>query len=89
MSYKVEILPEAADSLAGLPKKIQGRIARKIDSLKVNPRGKDRKLRGEKNKYRIRSGDYRILYEIHDDAVLVVVIAIGDRRDIYQVVLGR
>ena len=89
MSYKVEILPEAARSLAALPKKIQGQIARKIDSLKTNPRGKDRKLRGQENRYRIRSGEYRILYEIHDDAVLVVVIGIGNRRDIYRAILGR
>ena len=47
-----------------------------------------RKLSGEEELYRIRVGDYRVIYAIEDDALIVLVVAVGDRRDIYRRGLG-
>ena len=56
-----------------------------IDRLAVEPRPRGVvKLVGTANGYRVRVGDYRIVYEVHDDRLVVVVIRVGDRREIYR-----
>ena len=88
--YRVDIDESVLRYLSRLPQKTQRQIAKKIDSLAVNPRPQDTKLlRGQKDLYRIRSGDYRILYTIHEDEVYVYVIGIGHRKDVYRKLLGR
>ena len=47
------------------------------------PRGVE-KLEGRENRYRIRVGDYRVIYEIHDEVLLVLVVRIGHRREVYR-----
>ena len=56
-----------------------------IDALEANPRpfGYD-KLAGRENEYRIRVGDYRIIYAIHDDVLVVLVIEVGPRDQVYR-----
>jgi mRNA interferase RelE/StbE len=83
--YKVYIDECARDSLARLPKKIQRQIGKKIDALSENPRPRGAKqLQGHDKIYRIRSGDYRIIYQVDDKKIIVFVIGIGDRKDIYR-----
>ena len=90
MTYRVQLTPRAADELAALPPKAQRRIARKIDALAVNPRPRaSKKLQGADDLYRIRSGDYRILYQIADKVLTVLVVRVGHRRDVYRRPLGR
>jgi mRNA interferase RelE/StbE len=83
--YSVEILRSAAQSLAELPKQIQSQIASRIDNLRDNPLPPGvQQLRGEDKLYRIRSGDYRVLYEVDHTAQKVTVTTIGNRRDVYR-----
>ena len=83
-SYNVRIKPSAIKELEALPAKDRRRIATKIQALGNNPRPVGcEKLAGH-DKYRIRQGNYRVLYTIEDDVLIVTVIAIGNRRDIYR-----
>jgi mRNA interferase RelE/StbE len=74
----------AKRQLAKLHRTIQHRLQAKIDALSEIPRPDGyKKIQGFKNRYRIRVGDYRIIYEIHDDVLLVLIVKVGHRRDIY------
>ena len=82
--YAVEFLPSAVRTLAKLEPVVRRRIARRIDRLAEDPRSGAVKLRGVDDVWRARVGDYRILYLIEDDRFVVVVISVGDRRDVYR-----
>jgi mRNA interferase RelE/StbE len=83
-SYKVLIKRSAAKELEGLPPQIRRRIATKIDALSTTPRPpRVEKLSGQE-KYRIRQGDYRVVYAIDDDARTATVFKVGHRRDVYR-----
>jgi mRNA interferase RelE/StbE len=82
--YAVEFLPSAARALAKLDRAVQRRIARRVDRLAVDPRADAVKLRGADDVWRARVGDYRILYSIEDTRLLVLVIKLGHRRDVYR-----
>ena len=85
MAYTVESKPAAARALKKLAKGPQKRIAARIDQLADNPRPPGvEKLSGEQDYYRVRVGDYRIVYEVKENVLLVLVIRIGHRREIYQ-----
>ena len=83
-SYNVLIKRSAAKELEGLPPKIRRQVAAKVAGLAVTPRPQGvEKLSGQE-KYRIRQGDYRVLYAIDDTAETVTVVKIGHRRDVYR-----
>jgi mRNA interferase RelE/StbE len=84
MSYQV-ILPKSAQKeLDRLPAKISERILDALEPLKTQPRPPGcKKLHGE-NAWRIRVGDYRVIYEIHDKVLRVLVVTIGHRREVYR-----
>jgi mRNA interferase RelE/StbE len=83
--YIVELRPSARRELLKLPRHDQLRVIRAMDALATNPRPKDvKKLTGLDNLYRIRAGDYRIVYQIHDDRLIVLVVRIGHRKDVYR-----
>ncbi|MBA2627182.1 MAG: type II toxin-antitoxin system RelE/ParE family toxin [Gemmatimonadales bacterium] len=83
-SYNVRIKPSAVKELEAVPAKDRRRIATKIRALATNPRPVGcEKLAGH-DKYRVRQGNYRVLYTIEDDVLVVTVIAIGNRRDVYR-----
>lgn len=85
MAYRIEVKPSAADALAKIPHPHRRRIARKIDRLADNPRPRGATvLEGRFGLYRIRVGDYRVVYQIHDVALLVLVVRIGSRGDVYR-----
>jgi len=82
--YKLRISKSAVKELSKLPKKQALRLSIKINALSENPRPKGCiKLIGSKNEYRIRIGNYRVLYVIEDSVLLVNVIKVGDRKDVY------
>ena len=85
-TYQIKILPTAQKELASLPGAIKKRIGKKIDSLEKNPRPPGGKmLKGKRGDFhRLRVGDYRILYQIKSEAILVIVIKIGHRREVYR-----
>ena len=85
MSYIIEFTTSAIRELKTLERAIQRRIATHIDSLagKPFPAG-SKKLQGEPNLYRIRVGDYRILYRVDGKRVTILIVKIGHRRDVYR-----
>lgn len=83
--YRVELKPTAERDLAALQHKDRVRVAKKIDALAKNPRPSGvEKLRGENDLWRVRVGNYRIIYTIRDDLILVLVVRIGNRREVYR-----
>jgi len=83
-SYRVLIKRSAARELEAVPLKERRRLVARIEGLAANPRPVGvQKLSGEE-KYRFRQGDYRILYEIVDEDLLVPVVCVGYRRDVYR-----
>jgi mRNA interferase RelE/StbE len=83
--YSIEFHPAALRDLRQLTRQIQAQIAPVIDALADEPPLSGVvKLHGAENLYRVRSGDYRILYEIRDSALIVVVVKIGNRREVYR-----
>lgn len=84
-SYRVLVLKRARQSLGKLPIKFQQQIYKRLKDLEHTPRPADAKmLKGMPDMYRIRSGDYRIVYHIHEGEICVYVIAIGDRKVVYK-----
>ena len=82
--YRVEVRPAAARQLRKLDPDIRPRIQGAIELLAQDPRPPaSRPLRGRPG-FRVRVGDWRIIYTIHDDVLLVVVIALGHRREVYR-----
>jgi len=79
--YRLVFKPSAARAFLVLPKEIDKRLL----SLQDTPRPPGIKaLTADPGVYRLRVGDYRVLYEIHDDQVFVLVLAIGHRREVYR-----
>lgn len=68
-----------------LPSDVRNRLGTRIEALAEEPRPDGaRKLKGIGGTYRVRSGDYRILYTIADEVLLVVIVTVGDRKDVYD-----
>ncbi len=86
MSYRVEFTPIAARQLGKLPRPIQRRIQGVVELLQTNPRPpKATRLKGDlAGLYRIRTGDYRVVYLIQDKKLVICIVRIGDRKDIYR-----
>jgi mRNA interferase RelE/StbE len=89
-SYTIEFEESASDDLDGLTKKVKAQVLSAIEKLEDGPRsGNVKKLKGYDNLYRLRSGDYRVIYTIEDDVLVVLIVAIGNRRDIYELLKRR
>lgn len=84
--YRVELSAKALVWLEGcLDAKLKRRIGQAIDALAMNPKPPGCvKLAGEDDVWRVRVGDYRILYEVHDDRLWVLVIRIAKRSEAYR-----
>ena len=82
--YTVEFKQSAEKELAKLPKKIQRRIQGVIVTLETNPLPPVAKKLSGRDGYRIRVSDYRIIYTVENEILVVVVISIGHRKDIYR-----
>ena len=84
MSYSVLILPRAQAELSSLPVGAYEKVKLAIRELAENPRPQGcLKLRGREG-WRIRIGDYRVIYEIRDKIRVIIVVHIGHRRDVYR-----
>ena len=89
MTYGIEILPSARRELLAVPKREQKRIDERILALADDPRPSGAKsLVGQNNLYRIRVGDYRVIYRIQDHDLLILVVRIGHRKDVYRSIGG-
>ena len=86
MSYTVEVSRPAEKFLRALTdKKLYQRLREALDALEENPRPVNCvKLQGEEELYRVRVGDYRIVYQIQDRQLIVLVVQMGHRREVYR-----
>jgi mRNA interferase RelE/StbE len=85
MTYSIKFRPSVEKSLKKLSQKELIRIKRKIDALAENlPDPVTTKMKGNNKFHKIRTGDYRIIYEIHDDTLVILVVKIGHRKDVYK-----
>jgi mRNA interferase RelE/StbE len=83
--YAIELKPQAQKFMEKQPKKIQRQLVAKIESLQKDPRpAQSRLLHSDRQIYRLRSGDYRIIYQIKDDRLLVLVVKVDNRKDVYK-----
>jgi mRNA interferase RelE/StbE len=83
--YQILFARAAAKELEALPTKLAIRILESIEGLEVDPRPPGcKKLEGSEDLWRIRKGDYRVLYSIDDERRIVDIIAVRHRRDAYR-----
>ncbi len=85
MKYRIELSPTAESQFKKLPKEVQVRLKHRIDILAENPfpRGV-KKLSAQENFYRLRIGDYRIIYQVQGKALLILILKLGHRKNIYR-----
>ena len=85
MAYEIILKPSAKRGLDTLPKSAKARIIQALETLAENPRRHGViKLESEADLYRIRVGSYRAVYTIEDDRLVVLVLKVGHRREVYR-----
>ncbi len=85
MAYRIRIKKSAGKEIAALPKRDQRRVMSAIAALADAPRPDGvRKLTGIEDAYRLRVGDYRIVYQIASQVLTVFVVRVGHRKDVYR-----
>ncbi|MGH9303841.1 MAG: type II toxin-antitoxin system RelE family toxin [Acidimicrobiales bacterium] len=85
MTYRVVLAPSAARELRKLDPNVRRRIQAALDLLATDPRPPAAvRLVGGAGEWRVRTGDYRIIYEIKDDQLLVLVVRMAHRREVYD-----
>jgi mRNA interferase RelE/StbE len=83
--YGIELKPQAQKFIEKQPKKVQRQLVARIESLQKDPRPAQSKLlHSDKRISRVRSGDYRIIYQIKEDRLLVLVAKVGSRKEVYK-----
>ena len=84
-SYKIDFSTKALKDLRSLSQSLNRRILPKIEELQFNPRPAGcRKLSGHEDKFRIRIGDYRVLYTIDDGLLIIGIERVRHRKDVYR-----
>jgi len=83
-SYKIVVKKSVAKDLKNIPKKDTQRILSAIEQLADDPRPPQSKKLSGQERFRIRQGNYRILYTIEDNQLVVCVVKVGNRRDVYR-----
>ncbi len=85
MTYRIEVAPAALRQLRKLDPPARRRVQAAVELLAEEPRPPGaRQLVGGDGEWRVRTGDYRVVYEVHDQVLLVLVVAVGHRREIYR-----
>ena len=85
MTYRIVIKPSARKEMSRLPADVLRRVDAAILALAEDPRPRGcRKMAGHMDTWRIRVGDYRVVYEVHDNVLIVYVVRVGDRKDVYE-----
>ena len=84
MAYRVEIRPQVQKAIRRLPRHVLDAVSRTIDGLAQNPRPPGAKRLSAREEWRIRVQNYRILYLIEDERLVVVVVKVGHRSNVYR-----
>jgi mRNA interferase RelE/StbE len=82
--YELRFKNSVAKDLRALPKSDVARVLERIDALRDDPRPPGSEKLSGQERYRVRQGSYRILYEIEDQQVVVTVVKVGHRREVYR-----
>jgi len=82
--YSISIKKSAAKELEDIPRKDLRKLVKRIQTLSGNPRPHGSQKLSSREQYRIRQGDYRIVYSVDDQGLLIDIVKIGHRRDIYR-----
>jgi mRNA interferase RelE/StbE len=82
--YRVEVRPAALRALRKLDPTVRPRIEGAVALLAEDPRPPASRPLTGRPAYRVRVGDYRIIYTVHDDLLLIIVVTLGHRRDVYR-----
>lgn len=82
--YELQIRDSVAKDLHGIPKPDVRRILARIETLRENPRPPGSEKLSGQERYRIRQGDYRIVYSVDDGRVVVEIVKVGHRREVYR-----
>ncbi|MGB5594812.1 MAG: type II toxin-antitoxin system RelE/ParE family toxin [Crocosphaera sp.] len=83
--YQIEFSKKAQKRFKALPKSIKKRLIVQINLLSENPRPLDcKKLKGVRDLFRLRVGDYRVIYAVEDELLLILVVEVGHGREIYR-----
>ena len=84
MTYTVRIASAARRQIRKLPRDAQERVAAVLVLLAEEPRPPASKKLTGRDAWRVRTGNWRVIYEVHDDELVVMVVAAGNRRDVYK-----
>ena len=85
MAYQVIVKPSAEKVIRKLDRDTRRKVTRLLEALAEEPRpGGVVKLAGDDNLWRVRIGDYRVVYEIHDKRLVILVVKVGHRKDVYR-----
>lgn len=85
MTYAITYVPSAAKAIRKLDRSTARRVIGAISELANNPRPSGCvQLKGGDGVYRIRVGDYRVIYDIQDDVLVILVLKVGHRREVYR-----
>ena len=82
--YEISVKKSAVKELGDIPKKELQKIVKKIKTLSSDPRPQGSQKLSHREQYRIRQGDYRIIYSIHDDDLTIHIMKVGHRKEIYR-----
>ena len=83
-SYRIEFAKGVRKDFKGIPRSDANRILEKIDSLSENPRPPESRKLTNDDSHRIRIGNYRVIYDIQDEVLVVLVLKVGNRKDVYR-----
>jgi mRNA interferase RelE/StbE len=83
-SYSLLLKPSALKELEAFPLKDRRRIVTRIEGLAADPRPHSCEKLSGLEQYRVRQGDYRVIYSVDDEARTVVIVKVGHRRDVYR-----
>lgn len=90
MSHQIFVLPKAQRQVKALPLPVQQRVNKAVKALRDNPWPPGaKKLKDTQDLYRIRVGDYRVIYGVGGDLLLVLVVTVGHRKDVYEKLLKK
>jgi mRNA interferase RelE/StbE len=84
VSYTVQLLPAAVRAIRKLPPEARTRVAAAIELLGDDPRPPAAKKLSGRSEWRVRTGDYRVLYRIEDSVLTIVIVHAGHRREVYE-----
>jgi mRNA interferase RelE/StbE len=83
-NYELQIKPSAVKEIEKVPRKDRPKVVQKIRALATDPRPHGSEKLSAEEKYRVRQGDYRVVYSVDDDQSIVLIVKVGHRKEVYR-----